>query len=184
MLSVRTRQTYLKALGFYTGKVDGVVGSKTKEAYRALQNKYFTRKQDRDGIYGTNTDILLQSAYNCRDLKYFKLEEFKCTCGGKYCTGYPAVLSRSLVLKLDRTLRPKYGAITITSGLRCKTRNKLVGGVSNSRHLLGKAADWQCSLSRKGASYRTQIITFCKKYFRYVYGNTSGMGASIHVDVN
>lgn len=183
MLDVRTRQTYLKALGFYTGAIDGSWGPLSKKATLALQKKYFTRKKDQDGLYGPNTDILLQSAYNCRDLKYFKLEEFKCNCGGKYCTGYPAVVNRNLVVKLDTIIRPKYGSTDIISGLRCATQNTRAGGVSNSRHKQGKAADFQCAKSRKSATDRTEIINFCKKNFRYSYGNTSGMGRSVHVDV-
>lgn len=180
MLSVRTRQTYLKELGFYKGKVDGIWGPLSEAATLALQKRYFP-KREWDGKYGYKTDILLQSAYNCRGLRYFKLEEFRCPCGN--CTGYPAVVSRSLALKLDTIVRPKYGSTTIISGLRCSSYNKRVGGVSNSRHKQGKAVDFQCALSRKGASYRKQIITYCKKNFRYSYGNTAGMGRSIHVDV-
>ena len=183
MLSVKKRQTYLKELGFYTGKIDGKEGNYTRAAYLALQKKYFKRAKDHDGKYGKDTDILLQSAYNCRDLKYFKLEEFKCKCGGKYCTGYPAVVNRNLALMLDNVLRPKYGSMTITSGLRCNTQNARAGGVSNSCHKTGKAVDFQCAKSRKGASDRTEIINFCKKQFKYSYGNTSGMGASVHVNV-
>ena len=183
MLDIKTRKKYLNALGFDCGKVNNTWDEKCKKATLALQKKYFTRKKDHDSIYGTDTDILLQSLWNCRDLKYFKLEEFKCKCGGKYCTGYPAVLSRSLVTKLDKKLRPKYGAISIISGMRCKTWNAKQGGVSNSRHRYGKAVDFQCAESRKGVTARKKIITYCKKIFRYSYGNTSGMGASIHVDV-
>lgn len=182
MLSIKKRQKYLKALGFYDGKIDGKWDAECKKAVLKLQKKYFP-KEEQDSKYGTKTDILLRSAYNCRGLKYFKLEEFKCNCGGKYCTGYPAVVSRSLALKLDQKLRPKYGAMTITSGLRCTTWNRLQGGVTGSRHTQGKAVDFQCAESRKGASARNEIITYCKKHFRYSYGNTSGMGASIHVDV-
>lgn len=183
MLKIKTRQKYLKALGFYSGPITGKEDKLTKAAYKKLQNKYFTRAKDKDGIYGPDTDKLLRSAYNCRGLKYFKLEEFKCKCGGKYCTGYPAVVSRSLVLKMEQKVRPKYGAISIISGLRCKTWNRLQGGVSNSRHTTGKALDFQCAESRKGVTARKRIIAYCKKIFRYCYGNTSGMGASIHVDV-
>ena len=39
-------------------------------------------------------------------------------------------------------LRNKYGTpIVITSGYRCAALNKLVGGVANSNHLQGNAAD-------------------------------------------
>lgn len=184
MLSIRTRQKYFNAIGIDCGKEDGVWGKKCKAATLKLQKKYFTDPKEWDAEYGTKTDILLQSAYNCRGLKYFKLEEFKCKCGGRYCTGYPAVVSRSLALKLDQKIRPKYGAITIISGLRCKQWNNMQGGVSGSYHTKGKAVDFQCAESRKGSYARTKIIAYCKKIFRYSYGNTSGMGASIHVDVS
>lgn len=183
MLSIKTRQKYLKELGFYTGKVDGIEGKLTKKAYLSLQKKYFVNKKEHDSKYGTNTDILLQSAYNCKNLKYFKLEEFKCDCGGKHCTGYPVVVDKTLLKKLENTLRPKYGAITITSGLRCNKRNAEVGGVANSRHKLGKAVDFRCAESVKGSANRTDMVKFCLKHFRYSYGNTAGMGASVHVDV-
>lgn len=35
--------------------------------------------------------------------------------------------------------------IVITSGYRCKRLNALVGGVSNSQHLIGQAADIRCN---------------------------------------
>ncbi|MBQ2135410.1 MAG: peptidoglycan-binding protein, partial [Clostridia bacterium] len=64
MLSIKERQTYLKHLGFYFGNIDGIVGPKTKTAYKSLQKTFFIREKDIDGIYGKNTDILLQNAYN------------------------------------------------------------------------------------------------------------------------
>lgn len=187
MLETKMAQTYLNAIGIDCGKVDGIKGTKFKAAILKLQKKYFTNYVNGvnqwDGIYGKKTDILLQSAYNCNGLKYFKLSEFKCKCGGKYCNGYPAIVSRDLAQKLDTILRPKYGAMTIISGLRCETWNKKQGGAAGSRHKQGKAVDFQCAASRKGKAERNKIIAYCKKLFRYCYGNTSGMGASIHVDV-
>ena len=183
MLSVRTRQTYLKALGMYKGEVDGVVGPKTREAYRTLQNKYFTRARDRDGVYGTNTDILLQSAYNCRDSKYFKLSEFRCGCSGN-CTGYPAVVSRKLVVLLN-ALRAYYGKpITITSGVRCAAYNKRVGGVSNSTHKKGRAADIYIPGVTNTATNRKKVVS--KVYAlgaAYSYANTAQMGNAVHINV-
>jgi len=40
MLSIKKRQEYLKYLGFYNDKIDGIVGVNTKNAYKKLQNKY------------------------------------------------------------------------------------------------------------------------------------------------
>ena len=187
LLTVKTRQKYLKHLGFYGGEIDGKVGPKTKLAYRALQERYFTRKEDIDGVYGKNTDILLRNAYNisvyCKD---FKLEEFRCKCKDK-CTGYPHVINTQLLINLQ-ALRDKYGAVNVTSGLRCKAHNKAVGGASGSRHVSGKAADIKCAVSGSEAG-RKGIMSFWMNLSgaRYTYCNIGGsypnMGTATHVDV-
>ena len=141
MLSIRERQTYLKYLGLYKGSIDGIEGRLTKEGYKSLQNKFFTRKSDRDGKYGRNTDMLLVNAYNVKKYtKNFSLSEFKCGCNTKYCTGYPAYLNVNLLKNLQ-TMRNNYGAITITSPLRCSRHNANIGGVAGSYHTKGKALD-------------------------------------------
>lgn len=198
MLSVKQRQTFLKNLGFYTGKVDGIEGTLTKKAYKSLQTKYFVRKSDIDGIYGNNTEILLRNAERVRlYTKNFKLPEFKCECGGKYCTGYP-VLINNYLLKYIQNLRNKYGAITITSGLRCsKYNDSLVGSIKNSKHTKGKAVDF-CTSKTSSLTTRKTImdyyITFVRANYSYCNGYTrtklkkgtisaSYMGNAIHVDV-
>ena len=188
MLSIKTRQTYLKALGFYDGNIDGIVGKKTRAAYLALQKKYFTRDKDIDGIYGTNTDRLLQNAYNVSVLcKNFRLEEFKCQCGGKYCTGYPSVLNTDLLKNLQ-SVRDKYGATVITSGMRCSKHNSVVGGAIGSRHKSGKAVDIKNATSST-ENGRRMIMNFWKTLpnQRYTYcnigGNYPNMGHSVHIDV-
>lgn len=188
LLSKKTRQTYLKALGFYNGNIDGIIGAKSKAAYLALQKKYFTRKKDIDGLYGKNTDILLRNAYNVSVYcKNFKLEEFKCTCNGEHCTGYPEVLNIQLLKNLQK-VREKFGATSIESGLRCSKRNKAVGGASTSRHKSGKAVDIKNSTSKTEGGRKT-IMNFWKTLpkQRYTYcnigGNYPNMGNSVHIDV-
>lgn len=188
LLSKKTRQKYLKELGYYKGKIDGKIGSLTKDAYKALQKDYFTRKSDIDGFYGKDTDILLRSAYNVHKYtKNFRLEEFRCKCDGK-CTGYPVVLNAQLLKNLQ-ALRDKYGSINITSGLRCKKHNSsLTGSSKTSRHLSGKAADFKCATSKTLAG-RKSIMSYWKKLkgSRYTYCNISGshpnMGTAVHCDV-
>lgn len=161
MLDIKTRQTYLKELGMYSGAIDGIEGKGTKNGYKLLQNKYFTRARDKDGIYGNNTDILLQSAHNVlHNCKHFTLTEFRCKCGAKYCTGYPAVVDSYLAKDVE-SMRTKYGAIGITSGLRCKTWNKLVGGVAGSAHTKGKAVD----IFNKNISYNLNNRKSAIDYF-------------------
>lgn len=190
MLDVKTRQKYLKELGYYLGAVDGIAGEKTKSAYLALQKTFFTRKKDIDGLYGTNTDKLLRSVYNLKDSKNFKLTEFKCKCGGKYCTGYPAVLDKTLIDNLEK-LRAVYGQpIKIMSGMRCEKWNSMqAGSASKSRHLTGKAVDIYISGISTNQKGRQEIMKQWKKlpYQRYTYANIDGshpnMGNSVHVDV-
>ena len=74
-------------------------------------------------------------------IRHFKREEFRCKCGGKYCNGYPAEPDERMVRIADH-LRKNLGVpITIVSGLRCKTWNAIQGGVVNSQHMYGEAAD-------------------------------------------
>lgn len=189
MLSVKQRQDYLKDLGFYTGVVDGIEGAKTKAAYKALQSKYFVRKKDIDGIYGKNTDILLVNAFNVKKYtKNFKLEEFKCNCGGAHCTGYPVYLSISLLENVQK-VRNKFGSVVITSGLRCEKHNAAVGGVSGSRHKSGKALDIRVSIGVTEAG-RKKVMSYWQTLpnYRYTYcnigGNYPNMGNSVHIDVS
>lgn len=68
--------------------------------------------------------------------KYFGAEETECHCGCGFNNPSPILLRY-----LDR-LREKVGApVTLTCVCRCPEHNAEVGGVSNSQHLLGAAAD-------------------------------------------
>jgi len=70
--------------------------------------------------------------------KYFRLEEFKCPeCGQVH-------INAGLVLLLDAARSMAGHPFKINSGWRCAKHNREVGGVENSRHLLGCAADVAC----------------------------------------
>ena len=188
LLSVKKRQTYLKALGYYKGEIDGKAGKLTKAAYRALQEDYFIRESDIDGVYGKDTDKLLKNAYYVKTYtKNFRLEEFKCKCKGKHCTGYPVVLDIQFLKNLQ-SLRNQYGSINISSGMRCEKHNASVGGSKTSRHKKGKAADIHTSISGT-LSGRRKIMNSWRKLpkQRYTYCNENGnypnMGNAVHVDV-
>ena len=199
MLTVKQRQEKLKYLGFYTGAIDGIEGVKTKRAYKELQDKYFFRAKDKDGKYGNNTEKLLECAYNVkRYTKNFDLKKDKlyCRCKGKYCTGYPAIISIDLLKNLQAE-RDKWGATTVTSMLRCKTHNKDIGGSTNSKHLQGKAVDYRnkhCFTlkNRKDCinywfTLSNPRYSYCNGYYKYTNKSgtkkASGMGISIHGDV-
>jgi hypothetical protein len=200
MLSVKERQEKLKYLGIYKGAIDGVEGVKTKRAYKDLQDKYFFRKQDKDGKYGNNTEKLLLNAYNVKKYtKNFDIKKDKmyCRCKGKYCTGYPAILQVDLLKNLQ-AIRDKFGGTSITSALRCKKHNAEVkGSSSTSKHLSGKAVDFwnKGTLTLKGRKNEINYwftlnnpnYSYCNGYYRK--GNTTGtktakgMGVSVHGDI-
>lgn len=164
-----------------------------------LQKKYFVRSSDIDGIYGKNTETLLINKERVRlYTKNFKLEEFKCECNGKYCTGYPSLLNIRL-LKYIQTMRNRYGVLIITSALRCTKYNNLIGGIRASKHTQGKAIDFYTNYSSKSFNNRKKIIdwyannaafmnySYCNGYartkYRKEYPSVPTMYKSIHIDV-
>ncbi|MCQ2581870.1 MAG: D-Ala-D-Ala carboxypeptidase family metallohydrolase [Alphaproteobacteria bacterium] len=74
-------------------------------------------------------------------MKYFSMNEFTCNC----CDELPeSGMNPVLLEKLDR-LRELCGfPILVSSGYRCPIHNQEVGGVKNSQHVQGCAADIYC----------------------------------------
>lgn len=80
----------------------------------------------------------------------FSRSEFACKCGcGKND------ISPELVNMLQKIRTAMGEPITVTSGCRCEKHNKAVGGVENSWHVKGLAADITC---RSGASKLFNVI--------------------------
>ena len=69
-------------------------------------------------------------------MKYFKESEFYCKCG---C--YPSKMDDKLMDILD-DIRDHFNTpVFVSSGYRCEEHNEYVGGVKNSKHVLGIASD-------------------------------------------
>ena len=157
----KKRQHLLAYLGYYVGNVDGDWGTLSKTACKAFQTDFGGIAVD--GFGGPETDKAMKHAVAIGFLRRepiaedtniptktstfwdkiecFTRDEFKCKCGGKYCNGYPFEPDERMVRIADQ-LRKNLGVpITIVSGLRCKTWNAIQGGVSNSQHMYGEAAD-------------------------------------------
>jgi len=82
--------------------------------------------------------------------KSFIAREFICPC----C--YEEGIKNELVfyLQFAHDLLPPNSVIVIKSGYRCEKENKKAGGVENSAHMKGLAADIRCDHS----SYRFSLI--------------------------
>ena len=77
-------------------------------------------------------------------MKHFKYDEFKCRC----CGQLPDEARLNIDALVEQVLDPareKLGApIIVNSGYRCPKHNAAVGGVKNSQHMRGEAADICC----------------------------------------
>lgn len=192
-MTIKQKQCLLAYLGYYSGSIDGLWGVQSMTATEAFQDAYGIGA---DGIFGPATEKKIlevvasgeqpiqqpQSTPETgsgedwwKDIRYFTREEFRCKCGGKYCNGFPVEPEESLVRTLDK-IREKLGMpITINSGIRCATHNANEGGVANSQHLYGRAADLHSSASPARM----------KEVAEEVLGSTGGIGLyswGIHVD--
>ena len=151
----RQKQNLLAYLGYYVGNIDGIWGTLSEVAMNAFKADF--KGLDVPGLpedapekalkHAVAYDMLKTEPVKDKngtfwdEIEYFARDEFKCKCGGKYCNGYPAEPDERMVRIADQ-LRKNLGVpITIVSGLRCKTWNAIQGGVSNSQHMYGEAAD-------------------------------------------
>lgn len=176
-------QCLLNYLGYYKGRIDGVIGNASKRSIKAFQKDYGLKD---DGVVGEKTAKALKQAITYgiptkkdwwSEIKYFKKSEFACKCGGKYCKGYPAEMNEKVVKMADKVRKHFGAAVTVSSGLRCAKHNAAVGGVTNSRHKLGKAIDF--SVAGKTSA---EVLAYVKKQseIRYAYAINDKF---VHMDV-
>lgn len=200
-MTVKQTQCLLAYLGYYTGQIDGQWGGMSTAACRAFQADYGLTP---DGICGAMTQKMLigaiagtaakverpaeaepedtgkaQTGTFWDDIRYFTREEFRCQCNGKYCNGFPVEPEEKMVRTVDEIrhrLGIPIGIVTSGgSGVRCSKHNAEVGGVYNSEHLYGRAADLHSSASPAKM----------KAVAEEVMGNTGGIGLydwGIHID--
>ncbi len=74
-------------------------------------------------------------------MRYFRIEEFRCQCGGLYCDGGLDLMDDELLLALDELRGIAGFPFVVNSGYRCPEWNEQVGGVPDSQHVQGRAAD-------------------------------------------
>lgn len=74
-------------------------------------------------------------------IAYFKRDEMRCKCGGRYCNGFYHEPQRLLMELADRARDHFDAPAHVISGLRCPEWNRIQGGVANSQHMYGEAMD-------------------------------------------
>lgn len=151
---------------YYNGPLDGVWGHESQKAAEKFIHDFMGNENNR-----TFWD----------EIEYFTREEFRCQCKGKYCNGFPVEPQEKLVRTVDEIRRRLGVPVTIVesggSGVRCEIHNRNVGGVENSDHKTGNAADLH---SEKSPEEMARVA-------EEVMGNTGQIGIyswGIHVGIN
>lgn len=198
-MTVTQRQHLLAYLGYYAGTIDGDWGTLSRESCRRFQQDFGGIAAD--GFGGSETDKALKHAVAIGfllrepvaednhvpttgtfwdEIEFFDREEFRCQCGGKYCNGFPVEPQEKLVRTVDEIRRRLGVPVQIVtaggSGVRCRQHNANVGGVANSLHLTGNAADLHCGKSPEEMARVAEAVL----------GNTGEIGIyewGIHVGV-
>lgn len=164
-MTIKQIQCLLTYLGYSPGTVDGVIGPNTQAAVLAFQQQ---ESLEQDGKPGPATQTALLAAVAAgrmytpateekpssgqppgwwAQIKYFRREEFRCKCGGRYCNGFPVEPAEETVRIADE-IRERAGVpLNVNSGLRCPKWNAIQGGVANSRHVTGRAVDLSGNIS-------------------------------------
>lgn len=176
-MTEKQKQCLLAYLGFYSGALDGIWGPLSQRGEQAFRLHY--------GLSGETTEQALLEAVAGKlvpaelwdRVRYFRKEEFRCRCGGRYCDGYPAPVDGTLLVLADR-VRGHFGAAApVSSGLRCPEHNRAVGGASASRHLSGKAMDFRIRGKDSGTVLEYVLE---QPEVRYAYAID---GQYVHMDV-
>lgn len=169
-MTSKQKQCLLCYLGYYSGTIDGIWGPQSRKAEQQFQVEH-----------GNDVDLLdvicqRKPADWWQEIAYFRKNEFACKCG-RYCDGYPAEMDPALVRVADRVRGHFAAAVIVSSGLRCARHNAKVGGVSNSRHLSGKAMDF-CVTGKNAAA----VLEYVQQQpeIRYAYAID---GQYVHMDV-
>lgn len=107
----------------------------------------------------------------------FSRSEFACPHCGE------VEIDPLLVATLQR-IRDKAGPVVVTSGYRCPVHNEAVGGVNNSQHIYGRAADiYVPGMSQAALLALVREMTVNEDiYAGYAYAIKNSKRA-VHVDV-
>ena len=196
-MTIKQIQSLLTYLGYNPGAVDGADGANTQAAVRRFQQ---AEGLGVDGIAGEQTQAALKDAVwqnrFAKDntvpssgqppdktgtfwdsIKYFTRDEpyIACPCGR--CGGFPVEPAEKLMRLADAVREAAGKPMIPTSTVRCKTHNAEVGGVWNSRHLLGHAMDFVIP-----GMTANQILTIVRKQKNVVYCYAINERA-VHMDI-
>lgn len=157
-MTVKQAQCLLLYLGYSPGWPDNVAGGKTSVATSAFQADYglpVTGKLDETtckmliaAVAGTAAKVEKTKTGSWWDnIKYFKPDEPNICCPCPRCVGKREYPTEALMKTADR-IREELGPMVVSSCRRCQAHNdELPGSAKNSRHIIGKAMDFNAPKS-------------------------------------
>lgn len=112
--------------------------------------------------------------------EHFNIQELRCKCGRVHDT----VINPELIAKLEQLYSAlDCSKIIVTSGYRCPTHDKTVGGNGSGQHTKGNAADIKC-YDKNGSIISTKLVACNAQDLGFTgIGNIDGTYTAIHVDV-
>ena len=198
-MTVSQRQALLFYLGYYTGALDGDWGKGSRAGCEAFQRDYGLTA---DGIGGPVTDKALvgavagtvvpvrkpQSGQEPEDspdwwkgIRYFTPEEPNICCPCPRCAGKREYPTEALMKTAD-SIREELGPMVPSSVRRCQAHNdELSGSAKNSRHIIGKAMDFNCPKSTPAQIEACLARRKATGEIRYWYRMSSGW---YHFDID
>lgn len=191
-MTVKQAQCLLLYLGYSPGTPDNVSGAKTSGAASAFQADYglpVTGKLDETtgkmlvaAVAGTAAKVDRPQTGSWWDnIKYFKPEEDNICCPCPRCVGKREYPTEALMKTADR-IREELGPMVPSSVRRCQAHNdELPGSAKNSRHIIGKAMDFNCTKSTPAQIEACLARRKAAGEIRYWYRMSSGW---YHFDID
>lgn len=186
-MTVKQQQCLLAYLGYDPGQIDGVAGPKTQAALAAFRSDYGMGAEGLvAAVAGTAAKVerpaeAEQAATDkpktgtwWDDIKYFKPEEDNICCPCPRCVGKREYPTEALMKTAD-SIREEIGPMVPSSVRRCQAHNdELPGSAKNSRHIIGKAMDFNCPKSTPAQIEACLARRKAAGEIRYWYRMSSG----------
>ena len=152
-MTTKQIQCLLTYLGYDPGVIDGVDGPKTQAALAAFRADYGMGKEGLvAAVAGTAAKVEKTQEETggvdwWRNIRYFAPDEPNICCPCPRCAGKKEYPTEALMREAD-SIREELGPMVPSSVRRCQEHNdELPGSAKNSRHIIGKAMDFNAPKS-------------------------------------
>ena len=157
-MTITQAQCLLLYLGYSPGMPDNIAGAKTNGATSGFQADYglpvagqldeTTCKMLLAAVAGTAAKVEKPQSGSWWDgIRYFRPDEENICCPCPRCVGKTEYPTEALMREAD-SIREELGPMVPSSVRRCQEHNdELPGSAKNSRHIIGKAMDFNAPKS-------------------------------------